>query len=163
MYSKRRKNLGGRRKRSTRKSLGANRYRHYGGSVQTPLITQEDALKMIETDVVDFSITDIAMRDKTAEWIFALIKDHLIQTNEQYCDSMHNQLLNLFPSGSYNGRKYNLAVLLRNTLMYNKELRNKANTARNKTPEQEQILLNNKAPPPNILINVRDWLSKKGD
>jgi hypothetical protein len=162
MYSKRRKNLGGRRKRSTRKSLGANRYRHYGGSAQMPLITQEDALEMIETDVVDFSITDIAVRDKTADVIFALIKDHLIQTNEQYCDTMSRYLGSLLTYMNTTDRKYQLIVLICKEVAANKELRNKANTARNKTPEQEQILLNNQAPP-KILMNIMDWLSKKGD
>ena len=50
LYSKRRKNLGGgRRKRSNRRSYGLKRYNKYGGDLKTPIVyTQETIQQQIE-------------------------------------------------------------------------------------------------------------------
>jgi hypothetical protein len=127
-----------------------------------PSITQTQALEMIHAGVVDFTVTHIAMIDKKPEEIFAMIENILIH-NEQYCTSICKQLAFLFPPGSDKGRKKTLAILICNKVVANKELRTNANTASTRTPEQNQILLNGDNPPPNILINIYDWLTKIGD
>ena len=112
---------------------------------------------MIKMSEVDFTVTHVAMVNKSPEEIFAMIENVLIKTNEQYCDSMCSHLGYIFPRRSDTGRKKTLAILICNKIWNNKELRNNANVSRIPNPDIQDNL------PPFILTNIYNWLTKKGE